>query len=101
MGSRGGSPCHNKMTPLTLAILCLLGGIILLLAEIVLPSHGVLGVVGTIGLLVGVGACFWHNQYAGLAAAITLVALMPFAAALWVKVWPHTFAGKRLILGPT
>jgi hypothetical protein len=26
--------------------------------------------------------------------------LAPFATALWIKVWPHTPAGKRLILGP-
>ena len=63
--------------------------------------HGVLGVVGIIGLLLGVGACFVSNQYFGLLTAVVVVALMPFAATLWVKVWPHTYAGRRLILGPS
>ena len=58
------------------------------------------GIFAAIALVAGVGTCFWINQYVGLAAAITLVVLMPFATALWVKVWPHTPAGRRLILGP-
>jgi membrane-bound serine protease (ClpP class) len=89
------------MTPLTLAILCFAGGVILLLAEILLPSHGILGIIGAGALITGVGACFAINQYAGLASAIGVVVLMPVAVAAWVKVWPHTYAGKRLILGPT
>lgn len=89
------------MTPLTLAILCFAGGIILLLAEVVLPSHCILGILGAVGLVVGVGACFWINQYVGLTTAIALVVALPFAASLWVKLWPHTYAGKRLILGAT
>ena len=88
------------MTPLTVAILCFAAGIVLLLAEVVLPSGGVLGVLAALALVIGVGACFKISKYAGLAAALTLVFAAPFAAALWVKVWPHTFAGKRLILGP-
>ena len=89
------------MTPVTLAILCFVVGVILLIAEILLPSHGILGVVGAGALITGVGACFAINQFAGLASAIGVVILMPVAVAAWVKVWPHTYAGKRLILGPT
>lgn len=89
------------MTPITFAILFFVGGIVLLLAEIVLPSHGVLGIVGAIGLIAGVGTCFWINQYVGLLAAVLVVAALPLAASMWVKIWPHTYAGKRLILGQT
>jgi membrane-bound serine protease (ClpP class) len=89
------------MTPLTLAIICFVGGVILLIAEILLPSHGILGVIAAAALITGVGACFAINQYVGLASAIGVVLLMPVAVAAWVKVWPHTYAGKRLILGPT
>ena len=88
------------MTPLAFAILLFAGGVLMLLAEVVLPSHGVLGVVGGLAMVVGVGVLFWVNQYAGVAAAVTLVVLAPFAAAAWVKFWPRTYAGKRLILGP-
>jgi membrane-bound serine protease (ClpP class) len=91
----------EQMSPLLLAILLFASGVILLLAEVVLPSHGVLGLLGAGALIGGVVACFWMNQYAGLAAAILLVFAAPFAAMLWVKVWPHTYAGRRLILGRT
>lgn len=88
------------MNPPALAIILFAGGVILLLAEVFLPTHGLLGVMGALGLLGGVGVCFSINEFLGLGAAVTLVVLMPFATALWVKVWPHTPAGKRLILGP-
>ena len=88
------------MTPATLAILFFAAGVILLVAEVLLPSHGVLGILGAVALMCGVGSCFVLNQYLGLAAAITVVCLTPFALALWVKVWPHTPVGKRLILAP-
>src|SRR5688572_986522 len=89
------------MSPITLAILLFAFGAILLLAEVILPTYGILGVFGVIALLAGVAMCFRINQYAGLTAAVLLVVLMPFAGMLWVKVWPRTYAGKRLILGPT
>jgi membrane-bound ClpP family serine protease len=90
----------NKMSPLTLVILFFAAGVILLIAEVFLPTHGMLGLMGAAGLVAGVVVCFRINQYLGLASAVGLVCLMPFAAALWVKVWPHTYAGKRLILAP-
>jgi membrane-bound ClpP family serine protease len=89
------------MTPASLAILLFASGLVLLLAEVFLPSHGILGVVGLVALFAGVGTCFWINKHLGLASAIGLVILMPFAVALAIKVWPHTYAGKRLILGKT
>jgi membrane-bound serine protease (ClpP class) len=89
------------MTPATLAILLFSAGIVLLIAEIYLPSYGILGVMSLLALFGGVGTCFWINKQLGLASAIGLVILMPFAVALAIKVWPHTYAGKRLILGRT
>ena len=88
------------MTPLAFVILLFASGVLMLLAEAVLPSHGILGVIGGVALVAGVAVCFWMNQYVGVTAAVTLFVLAPFVAALWVKVWPHTYAGKRLILGP-
>ena len=88
------------MTPLAFVILLFASGVLMVLAEAVLPSHGILGVIGAVALVAGVAVCFWINQYVGVTAAVTLFVLAPFVAALWVKVWPHTYAGKRLILGP-
>ena len=87
------------MTPSALAILLFAVGAILIVAEVLLPAHGVIGLIGLVSLLAGVGVCFWINQYLGLGALIALVAVTPFAAMLWVKVFPHTPVGRRLILG--
>lgn len=89
------------MTPATLAILLFAGGLVFLVAEIFLPSHGVLGIAGLLALFVGVGACFFISNAAGLTSAIGVALFLPVAAGLAIKVWPHTFAGKRLILGKT
>lgn len=88
------------MTPGMLAIIFFTAGAALLVAEVLLPTHGLLGILGAVGLICGVGACFYINEYLGLTAAVTVVFAAPFAAALWVKVWPHTPAGKALILAP-
>lgn len=88
------------MSLASLAILFVVVSVVLLLAEVILPTHGVLGAIGVAGLVAAVVTCFRINQYLGLAAAAGLVCLMPLAATLWVNVWPHTFAGKRLILAP-
>ena len=89
------------MTPTTLAILLFAGGLVLLLAEVFLPSHGILGVFGVVALFGAVGTCFWINKHLGMASAVAMVFIMPLAIALSLKVWPHTYAGKRLILGRT
>jgi membrane-bound ClpP family serine protease len=89
------------MTPVTLAILLFAGGLVFLIAEIFLPSHGVLGLAGLLSLFVGVGTCFFISNTIGLASAIGVVLLLPVMAGLALKVWPHTFAGRRLILGRT
>src|SRR5688572_15416040 len=54
---------RTKMSPVALAILLLACGVILLLAEVILPTHGVLGVIGVAALLAVVGVCFFIDQY--------------------------------------
>lgn len=88
------------MTGLTLLILLLVGGVALLVAEALLPSHGVLGVLGAVALAAGVVVCFRMDSRVGLAAMLALVVAAPFAGMLWVKLWPRTPLGRRMILGP-
>lgn len=88
------------MTPTTLAILLLAGGVALLLVEMLLPTHGLLGIVGAAALVAAVFVSFREDRRLGLGLAVALVALAPFGAMLWVKVWPRTAVGKRMILAP-
>jgi membrane-bound ClpP family serine protease len=88
------------MTPGTLAILLLLAGLLLLVAEMLLPTHGVLGLLGAAALAGSVVTCFRIDSRVGFGALAAMVLAAPFAWMLFVKVWPRTPIGRRMILAP-
>lgn len=89
------------MTPLALVILLFSIAAALLIAEMLLPAHGVLGVAGVGALLGGIVVCYQMSHALGLYVALGLAVAAPFAGAAWMKLWPRTPLGRRLILGPT
>ena len=88
------------MTPISLAILFFVVAAALLIAEVLLPSHGVLGILAVAAMVAGVVVCYRISHAMGLYVALGLAAAAPFAGALWIKLWPKTPVGRRLILGP-
>ena len=66
-----------------------------------LPAHGVLGVAGVGALIGGIIVCYQMSHALGLYVALGLAVAAPFGAAAWMKLWPKTPLGRRLILGPT
>ena len=88
------------MSPATIAILLALAGVVLLVAEMLLPSQGILGVAGAVGLAACVVVCFRIDSRVGFGVMVAMVVAAPFAAMLWVKVWPKTAVGRRMILSP-
>ena len=75
-------------------------GIVLLLAELLLPSHGILG-LGSAGCILGaIFVASRQNAWAGLALLVGVAALTPFAWVAFVKIWPKTPVGKRVVLPP-
>jgi membrane-bound ClpP family serine protease len=88
------------MTPTTLILLLLLGGVVLLVAEMLLPTQGVLGVFGVVALGAAVVVGFRIDSRAGFGMLVAIVVAAPFAGMLWVKLWPKTSVGRRMILGP-
>jgi len=88
------------MTPLTWAIVLFFAGVVILLAELVLPSHGLLGVMGAGCVIASVCVAFYVNQWAGLAATLVIAAASPIVG-MWVaRIWPKTYVGRRLVLPP-
>lgn len=73
-------------------------GAILLIAETLLPTFGILGILGVLCVLGSVTACFWVNQWLGVAMLVTLAIASPLLFSLAMRLWPHTPVGKRLIL---
>jgi membrane-bound ClpP family serine protease len=88
------------MTPGTLAILLLLAGLILLVAETLLPSGGILGALSAAALLGCIVVCFRMDSRLGFGVLVAMVVAAPFAGMLWVKLWPRTPVGRRMILAP-
>ena len=88
------------MTLTTLVILLLLAGIVLMVAEGLLPTQGLLGVVGAVAMLAAVVMSFRIDSRVGFALLAGLVVVAPFAGMLWVKIYPKTPVGRRMILAP-
>ena len=88
------------MTPLALIILLFSIAAALLIAEMLLPAHGVLGVVAVAAAVAAIVMCYRMSHALGLYVALALAVAAPFGAAAWMKLWPKTPLGLRLILGP-
>ncbi|MGH7178787.1 MAG: hypothetical protein ACREJC_15520 [Tepidisphaeraceae bacterium] len=87
------------MSPTAIVILLLLAGVVLLIAEMLLPTQGVLGVLGGGAVVASVGMAFWINQWFGLSMMLGLVVAAPFAVTAALNIWPRTPIGKRIVLG--
>lgn len=83
------------------AFIFLAVSITLLVAEVFLPSHGLLGLFGTIALICMIVVCFRINQYLGLGVMLASLVAAPFAFSFAMKIWPRTPVGRRLMLQPT
>src|SRR5688572_6606237 len=73
-------------------------GVLLFMLEMILPTHGVLGLLGGVAILWAVFAATWQNVWAGLALLVAVAAATPVVWMAFIKVWPKTPVGKRLIL---
>ncbi len=75
-------------------------GLLLLVAELILPAHGLLGALGVLCFLAAVGICFRLNQWFALALFLALVAATPVAWSAAVRIWPRTPVGRHIVLQP-
>lgn len=74
-------------------------GIVLLVAEIFLPSHGALSVLALGSLGGGIYAAFQYSLVLGYASVVAALILLPVFAVTAVRLYPKTFIG-RLIAPP-
>lgn len=92
------------MSPMTLAILLILIGLVLLVLEVFIPSSGLLFVLSTACLVVGVTMVFFAPEseggglFGGLITIGILVIVIPLLVAMWFHVWPRTPIGKKFFL---
>ncbi len=89
------------MTPLVLALLLFAGGVVLLIAELLLPTHGLLGVLGLVAIFASAVCLIWVNQWLGIGVLAVLVLTSPFWFMAALRIVPHTPVGKRMVLTAT
>ena len=75
--------------------------IVMFVAEVFVPSAGLLSVLGTVFLTIAIFLCFRINRWLGVSAMVAVVAIAPFAVALAVRVWQRTPIGKQMVLSST
>ena len=88
------------MDPIPLSLLLLAGAVVLLVGELLLPTHGVLGLLGLFCLAGAIGVTFYINRWLGLGVFLAAVVISPFAWAIGLKLWERSPVGRRVILQP-
>jgi membrane-bound ClpP family serine protease len=87
------------MDPLTVAYLLIVLGLALLIAELFLPTSGLLFIVSSLCILGGVVLSFIYGDAAvGMVTLVSVFVVVPAVATLMLYIWPRTPMGKRLIL---
>ena len=76
----------------------LLAGLVFLLMEVFLPSHGLLGVSGLAALCVSIIFAFKMSTPLGITIFVIAMVLLPLEIVFGVKVFPSTPLGKRMML---
>jgi membrane-bound ClpP family serine protease len=86
------------MTNPQLAMLLFGVGLALLAGELLLPTHGLLGVAGAGSILAAIVACYVIDFWLGTGVFLGTVIVTPFVGALAMKIWPKTPIGRRIML---
>lgn len=73
-------------------------GLVFLLAELILPTFGILFVLGLGALVAGIAMTFTGNVGRGLVTVVGVFVLIATAGPLIIKYWPRTSLGRKFIL---
>ena len=86
------------VTPGLIILVLFAAGAILLVAEMFLPTQGILGLLGCAAILWGIGKAFFLNQWVGLGLLVATIACIPLAWTAALNIWPRTPIGRRMML---
>lgn len=76
-------------------------GLLLMAAELFLPTGGIVFVLGVGGVIAGVAIAFSRSPEQGMVTLIVVVILIPLLAPALLYYWPRTAIGKKFLLtGP-
>jgi membrane-bound serine protease (ClpP class) len=86
------------------ALLLILGGLMLLIAEVFIPSGGLLSILSILALVAGVVMIFFLPESegggitSGLISIAALMVLVPVTVSIGFQLWPKTKIGRQMIL---
>lgn len=86
------------MTDLILPYALILLGLALMAIEMLLPTQGILFVIGIGGLLVGNTILFSVNATYGIVTLIALFIILPILGPIFLQYWRRSAIGKRMVL---
>ena len=89
------------MSPATYIIFFSLIGSLLFFAELFLPAHGVLGVLGVLCFVAVVVTCFIVSRWLGVGVGFAMIVATPFLFAGVTNAWERTPLGRKMILTKT
>ena len=75
-------------------------GVVLMLAESLLPTHGIVGLLGGVSILVAIIVATRVNPWAGVALLVACVTMIPVAWAGFIHYWPRTPLGRKIVMQP-
>jgi len=85
------------MSPIAIIAVLFGAGLLVLVAELFIPSHGILTVVGVGFLAAGIVETFrYAGQKGGVIAILACLVVLPAFAVVAIKVWPRTWVGRRI-----
>jgi membrane-bound serine protease (ClpP class) len=89
------------MAGIIIALLLLLAGFVLVFLELTIPSFGMIGLASAGCFGVALVLAFSHSLAAGFVFVGLLCVGVPLVLWIWVRVFPKTAIGRRMILqGP-
>lgn len=80
------------------AVVLLAIAVILFLAELFIPSGGLLGVIAAVALIAGIIMLFRIDTTLGLVGVVLSMIAIPVLFAVGLKIWPNTPIAQRLLL---
>jgi membrane-bound ClpP family serine protease len=90
---------RTSMDPILWAALLFLLGLVLVCAEVFLPSGGLLGFMSISALIAGIFIAFYHRgAEVGLIFLLLTILAVPAALSVAFRYWPQTPMGRRLLL---
>ena len=89
------------MDPLALILIFMAVGLGLIVAELFIPSGGILGIAAAGFIVAAVISAFFISPWAGLGLLLTILFLTPFVFSLVMRVWKNSRAGRAVILTGT